>query len=274
VAERPDADRQSFAEATRIRPAGDGTFDTELSRYWSVGPRPHGGYLLVLLANAATSVAADALRDAVEPLAVSAQFLRPPELGPALLRTDVRKTGKTATVVNASLEQDGRSCVEAVVTAGRLPAEQPLYADLPDLAAEPPPDAIEIGKRMETGPHHVSKACDVRLDPRGAGFLERRTDDPLRLRMWVRPLDGEPDVLFALLAGDISMPVTFNLGRFGWTPTVQLTALLRARPAPGWLRIEMAATAVHGEWFDEEATVIDSSGRLVCQARQLALTAR
>jgi hypothetical protein len=29
---------------------------------------------------------------------------------------------------------------------------------------------------------------------------------------------------------------------------------------------------VHGQWFDEDATVIDSAGRLVCQARQLALT--
>ncbi len=67
-------------------------------------------------------------------------------------------------------------------------------------------------------------------------------------------------------------PVVFNVdGRFGWAPTVQLTALLRAHPAAGWLRLESRATVVAGAWFDEDVTVIDSAGRLICQARQLAL---
>ena len=93
------------------------------------------------------------------------------------------------------------------------------------------------------------------------------------LRCWVRPRGEPTDVLFALLAGDIMAPTVFNLGgRVGWAPTVQLTALLRARPAPGWLRIEARTTAVAGDWFDEDATVVDAAGRLVCQARQLALS--
>ena len=110
------------------------------------------------------------------------------------------------------------------------------------------------------------------MDRESATFLDRRTDGPLTLKLWARPIDEQPDPYFALLAGDLSMPVTFNLGRFGWSPTVQLTALLRARPAPGWLRIHVTCQAVHGQWFDEDATVIDAAGRLVCQARQLALT--
>jgi len=52
---------------------------------------------------------------------------------------------------------------------------------------------------------------------------------------------------------------------------VQLTALLRTRPAPGWLRVQAEARAVHDRWFDEDHTVVDSAGRLVCQARQLAI---
>jgi hypothetical protein len=64
----------------------------------------------------------------------------------------------------------------------------------------------------------------------------------------------------------------FNLGgRVGWAPTVQLTALLRARPAPGWLRIEARTASAVGEWFDEDVAVVDAAGHLVCQARQLAL---
>ena len=35
---------------------------------------------------------------------------------------------------------------------------------------------------------------------------------------------------FALLCGDVSAPVTFGVNRFGWAPTVQLTAYLRGIP--------------------------------------------
>lgn len=98
---------------------------------------------------------------------------------------------------------------------------------------------------------------------------------------WVRPRGEEPDVLFALMSGDILPPTVFNLGgSLGWAPTVQLTALLRARPAPGWLRVESRSGAVaspsagggvSSAQFDEDVTVVDAHGRTVCQARQLAL---
>jgi hypothetical protein len=65
----------------------------------------------------------------------------------------------------------------------------------------------------------------------------------------------------------------FNLGAFGWAPTVELTVLLRAVPAPGWLRVEARTHSVAGGWFDEEARAWDSTGRLVAQSRQLALAA-
>ena len=82
---------------------------------------------------------------------------------------------------------------------------------------------------------------------------------------------GRTDVLFALLCGDVSAPVTFGVNRFGWAPTVQLTAFLRARPADGWLRVLCTTTQIGQEWFDEDHVVVDSAGRIVVQSRQLAL---
>jgi hypothetical protein len=73
------------------------------------------------------------------------------------------------------------------------------------------------------------------------------------------------------MASDVSPPVILNLGRSGWAPTVQLTALLRAEPAPGWLRVQTSSRCVGARWFDEEAVVTDSTGALVCQSRQLAV---
>jgi hypothetical protein len=117
----------------------------------------------------------------------------------------------------------------------------------------------------------LAKGCDVRLDPATAGYLNGRTGDPPLVRLWVRPRHGLADPFFVLLAGDVNPPVVFNLGRVGWSPTVQLTALLRTRPAPGWLRVVVESRSVHEAWFDSDATVIDSQGRLTAQARQLAL---
>lgn len=267
-----------FSSASKVRSLGDGTFTADLSPDWTVGNRPHGGYLLALMGRTAMQVAtsaggtdgADA--GALDPVAVSAQFLRSPEIGPVLLRTELRKYGRTAAVIAVNLEQRGRSCVESMITVGRMADEPPAWSDLPDMPAKPPADALDMATVPGASAFKLSRTCEVRLDQANTGFLHGRAGDPLRLRMWARPRNEQPDVLFGLVAADISMPVTVNLGRFGWSPTVQLTALLRSRPAPGWLRVEVGCRAVHGQWFDEDALVIDSTGRLICQSRQLALT--
>jgi acyl-Coa thioesterase superfamily protein/acyl-CoA thioesterase superfamily protein len=262
-----------FTTASRVRSLGDGTFAANLSSPWTIGGKPHGGFLVALLARAAVAAAGTG-SPVTDPLTVSAQFLRAPELGPVLLRTEVRKNGRQTTVVGVQLEQRGQSCVEGVVTTGRLPRERAAWSDLPNLPAEPPGNALDIASLPMASIFKLIEGCDVRLDPNGAGFLHGQTNDPPRLRLWARPRNEQVDPFFALLVGDIAPPVTFNLGRFGWSPTVQLTGLLRSRPAPGWLRVQVDCKAVHGPWFDADATVVDSTGRLICQSRQLALSAK
>lgn len=264
-------DPGSFEFATSVRSLGDGTLTADLRHEWSIGNHPHGGFLLALLARAATVVLGEHGDPAAEPLVVSAEFLSAPAIGPALLRTDLRKVGRRATVVGVRLEQRGRSCVEATVTTGRLPARRPEWTDVAAMPAEPPPRAVPLLADSGDGVFNLAKGCDVRLDPATAGYLSGRTGDPPRLRLWVRPRQGLPDPYFLLLAGDINPPVVFNLGRVGWAPTVQLTALVRTRPATGWLRVQVDCRSLQESWFDSDATVVDSSGRVVCQARQLAL---
>ncbi|MTD56715.1 thioesterase family protein [Amycolatopsis pithecellobii] len=261
----------AFDVACAVRSLGDGTLTADLRQEWAIGHHPHGGFLLSLIAKAAVAVLAEQGDPAAEPLVVSAEFLRAPAIGPVLLRTDVRKLGRRATVVAVRLEQRGRSCVEATVTVGRLPVRRPDWTDLGPMPVEPPPRAIPLGGDTPEGAFNLAKGCDVRLDPATAGYLTGRVTDPPRLRLWVRPRHSAPDPYFVLLAGDVNPPVVFNLGRVGWAPTVQLTALLRARPAGGWLRVQVESRTVQESWFDSDATVVDSAGRLVCQARQLAL---
>ncbi|WP_370932331.1 thioesterase family protein [Amycolatopsis sp. cg13] len=261
----------AFDAATAVRSLGDGTFTATLRSEWAIAVHPHGGFLVALLAKTAAAALRERGDATVDPLAVSTEFLHAPALGPVLLRTDVRKVGRRVSVVAVSLEQRGRACVEARVTVGRLPMRRSEWTDLPQMPAEPPSSALQLGKDTPEGPFHLSAACDVRLDPATAGFVSGRAGDPPRLRMWARPRVGQPDVYFALLAGDLNPPVVANLGRHGWAPTVQMTSLVRTRPAPGWLRILVEARSVHEPWFDSDATVVDAQGRLVAQVRQLAL---
>lgn len=271
-----------FADACEPRSLGDGTFTASLRSEWSIGGHPHGGFLVALIARTATAMLAHHGDIAAEPLSVSAEFLRAAHLGPVLLRTEIRKAGRQTTVVAVRLEQRGRTCIESMVTVGRLPKQRALWSDLPVLPAEPPANAISLGDNMGHGVFRLAEDCEVRIDASTAPFLTgRRLRLPsgprepipsLRLRLWVRPRSADADPYFALLAGDINPPVPFSLGRAGWSPTVQMTSFVRTRPAPGWLRVQVDCRAVYGNWFDSDATVLDSSGQLVCQARQLAIT--
>nr|WP_261871294.1 thioesterase family protein [Mycobacterium marinum] len=119
---------------------------------------------------------------------------------------------------------------------------------------------------------HLGAGCDVRplastLQTPASGWGGRAPT----FQMWARPRGVAPDALFALMCGDLSVPVTFAVGRTGWAPTVQLTAILRALPTDGWLRIVATCVGIGQGWFDEDHIVVDQAGRIVVQTRQLAM---
>lgn len=276
-----------FVTASQPRSLGDGTFTTTLRSEWSISGHPHGGFTLALLARAAMLTAAEQDGISGDPVAISAEFLRGAGLGPALLRTEVRKVGRQTSVIEAHLEQRGRSCVEARVVIGRLPAQKAGWSDLPVMPPEPPPNAVPLLEDVPgfgSAVYRLVQDCDVRIDSGSAAHLVRKPSRSMpqrdrqpaypqpHMRLWVRPRTADVDVFFALLAGDINPPIPYLIGRTGWSPSVQMTGLIRARPVPGWLRVQVDSRAVSGHWFDSDATVLDSSGQLVCQLRQLAIT--
>jgi acyl-CoA thioesterase len=254
------------ATAVRRRDGDEARYDVELDAGWSIGGKPNGGYLMAVLARAAL----DAV-DRPHPLAVSGHFLRPPSGGPAEVRVEVVKAGRTASTVRATLWQDEKACLDTLVTAGELAGGPVDYAAV-DMPRMPSPE--ECRSRADA-PFHVELLdhVDVLLDPATAPFPEQN-GVPM-IQGWMRFRDGaDADELALTLAVDAMPPTVFHLGKFGWAPTVELTFLLRGAPAPGWLAFRAAATLVADGWFDEEALVWDSTGRLVAQSRQLALLGR
>jgi Acyl-CoA thioesterase C-terminal domain len=112
---------------------------------------------------------------------------------------------------------------------------------------------------------------DLRVDPATTGWFVGRPGGRLEMRGWVRFADGRAaDPLALLQVVDALPPTSFELGLASWAPTVELTVYLRGVPAPGWLAVVVRGQLWQGGWFDEDAEVWDSAGRLVAQSRQLA----
>lgn len=288
---------------------GAGRYQVELLRAWEAdGAKQHGGVLLAVATNAAlTALAGVGSRDDMTPggrgrdgrardgraqeegpgerwwpLAVSAVFVRAGSTGAAEATTEVLGDGalgpefgdQPVRVVRSTLRQGGEVLVDTTVTAGRPPAStRPPPALRPGsrLAPAPPPELVERAPRPSGPP--LASACEVVIDPSTTAYRRKERAEPA-MRGWVRPRGADPDALFALFAGDIMPTGLFNFGLVGWAPTVQLTALLRAAPAPGWLRVETETRTIAGGWFDEDVTVFDAEDRLICQARQLARSPR
>jgi acyl-Coa thioesterase superfamily protein/acyl-CoA thioesterase superfamily protein len=272
-----------FTDAMALTPAGDGVYDGELNEHWTIGPKVHGGAMLALCANAAVnehsrgqegSDSGVHTSGAVQPIAVSGNFLWAPDPGPMRVVTTVRKRGRRVSLIDVELNQDNRTAVRAAVTLG-----DPEHHVLPLLSVNPvvslmtpdPPPGLEPigpGHPMEDIVH-LAHGCDIR--PSLTTFTPRTDGGPPVIEYWVRPKGVAPDVLFALLCGDVSAPVTFGVNRTGWAPTVQLTAYLRALPADGWLRVLCTTVQIGQDWFDEDHIVVDCEGRIIVQSRQLAM---
>lgn len=266
-------DLRGIAAATVMTPAGDGRWATTVDSGWSIGGRANGGYLLAVLAAAAM---ASTGRDL--PLSVSAVFTRPPQFGPAEAVVEPVRAGRTVTAVRVRVEQDGTPCAEALVSVGDGDAfgDVPLWQGVRPVDLPAPEHCLAAVPRLPDGtPVPLLEQLEIRVDPAGAGWFSGRPGGVPEIRAWVREHgDLPPSPLAVIAATDVLPPVVFELGLFGWSPTVEMTVNLRSVPAPGWLRMRTRADLVADGWFDENVDVWDSTGRLVAQARQLARVGR
>ncbi len=133
----------------------------------------------------------------------------------------------------------------------------------------------DAGSVVIPGSSAIADRLDVRLDPATAGWAVGAPSGKGEMRGWFGLADGrDADPLSLLLAVDALPPTSFELGLKGWTPTVELTAHIRCRPAPGPLRVSITTRNLAGGFLEEDAEVWDSADRLVAQSRQLARAPR
>lgn len=269
-------DMFEYDRATRVTAGGEpGVFDAAVDPGWTVGDKPNGGYLLGLMARAAVAAVADAGGAHADPLAATAHYLRAPDIGDVEVRCEVLRLGRGASQVRATLRQDAAVCVDATFTLGTLPdpPAEPYWTARELLAVAPRDECQRIPAAREGSPFVVPimDRTDLRLDPAVLGFARGEPSGDANLRGWISFADGRPvDPIGLLFFADALPPATFELVMSGWVPTLSLTVYVRARPAPGPLRISQSAHSIDDGRVDETCEVWDSSGRLVAQATQLA----
>lgn len=260
-----------FASDTEVRARGEGRYDAEIRPGWDVVGNANGGYLLSLVARAMSDAAGRP-----DPVTVTAHYLSPGRPGPADISVEVVKRGRTFTTATGSLHADGKRLLHVLGTFGDVSTPigpERVEAAPPEL---PPPDRCFAVEPTETFPPPFMGRVDLRLHPDDAGLLSGTPSGQLRVRGWFRLHNGEPiDTLGLLLAVDSFPPTAFNARLpVAWTPTIELTAHVRARPAPDWLRCAFTTRFVTGGFLEEDGEVWDHTGRLVAQSRQLALIPR
>ncbi len=272
----PEPEDLSFDAATAVQPTGDpALFVADVHHLWTVGDKPNGGYLLALLGRAARIAARSAGSPDWEVLSSSITYLRPPELGPATVRTMLLRSGRTAAQVRAVLVQGGHDLVDAVFVLGVLP-EEPVarYDGTAPFHAPEPEDCVRLTPAIPTGVYvGIMDVLELRLDPATLPFTASPppAGSPAELRGWTRFADGRgPDALSLLFSADAIPPATLMIGSTGWVPTLQMAGYVRAHPAPGWLAIRMTAGLVADGMVDETCDLWDSRGHLVGQSTQLA----
>lgn len=263
-----------FDRDTAVTLREPGVYDIDLSAGWTILGAVNGGYLLAVLGRAL----ADALPHR-DPFSISAHYLTASRPGPAVVRTDVIRTGRTLSTGQASLFQyddQGREVERIRVLAS--------YGDLDTLpddvrtTAEPPAiPALEQCFGPKDGPAPVSDSSAIadrlmlKLDPSTLGWALGSPSGKGEMRAWFGLADGrDADPFSLLLAVDALPPTAFELGLSGWVPTVELTAHVRSCPAPGPLRVSITTRNLAGGFLEEDAEVWDSADRLVAQSRQLA----
>ncbi|MDT4914126.1 MAG: hypothetical protein QOC66_3254 [Pseudonocardiales bacterium] len=258
-----------FSAVTALRPDGPGRFTADVHPEWTIGGKPNGGYLLGMLGRAAASVGPHE-----HVIAASAHYLRSPEPGPAVIEAQVLRAGRSASQVRVQLRQGDELCIEALVTTSVLDATTQAYWS--DGAPTPGTESFEESIRLpSTNPRGLTVSImdqvDLRLEPASFGFARGRPSGRGELRGWLTLPHGEPfDPCSLIYAVDAFPPATFDIEMTGWVPTLELTAYVRALPAPGPVRVLQKAQLIDAQRVDEACWVWDCTGRLVASGTQLA----
>jgi acyl-CoA thioesterase len=261
----------TFHTATAVEPAGAGCYRATIAEGWDIAGNANGGYLLAIAARAITEATGRP-----DPLTITGHFLAPGRPGSISIDVVQHRVGGRHATASATLIAGDRPLLVALATATDLSlASGPEKVDTVPPSVPPPEHCVPI-EPTDTFPPPFMGRVELRLHPEDAGFFEGTRSGQARMRGWFRLREGELlDAHALIVATDAFPPTVFNADLpVAWTPTVELTAHVRARPGSGWLRCAFATRFITGGYLEADGEIWDGDGRLIAQSRQLALVPR
>jgi len=145
-AETGELDR--FDAATAVTEVGDGRYAATLDADYAVLGNPNGGYLLAVLARAATTNLVAGGTDHPDCIAGSASFVRATTVGEAEVELAILRRGARVSHVRATLRQRGQVTVDAELACGRLPDEPDVSYELECPVGSPTSRSASGGQSM------------------------------------------------------------------------------------------------------------------------------
>jgi acyl-CoA thioesterase len=194
----------SFAKDTAIEPIGDGRWRARLDDRWQSLIALHGGYAAAIVVRALLAElepSGQALRN------VTTRFVRSPQAGPAEVRIEVERQGRSVSFASGRLVQDDRTVLLVAATFA-APTTSGLRWEEHRRPRRSGPPPAGLPRFSGTGRVDHFHQVDVRLDPDVVPFSGQGS---AWIGAWMRPLDGEPvDVPWLVAAGDVLPPASFS----------------------------------------------------------------
>lgn len=251
----------SIEQALAVHRASANLIEALVCPGWDIFGIPHGGYLAGLAGAAVLEATGKP-----DIFSITIHYLRKAAEGPMSFVVEPVGESRRFTSVRATAMQGDRAVLSISASLG----DRDAFSG-PQWAASPPwnPREANLSPVAPPGLPAVTERMRLRVDLDTTAFITGERRETAELRATVEP--SRIDQLAALIACDITAPAAWNvLGREGWVPTVELTAHVRNRPAPGPLGIDVRTTQIDGGFLEEDALVHDAEGRLIVQSRQLA----
>ena len=263
--------RVLYDESLSLVPRDEGRFDVVIHDAWSIAGIPNGGYLTAILGRACVEHGPHP-----DLTNLSAYFLAPAKPGPARVEVETLRIGKRSSCYQARLMQGESEAVRAILLCGDFDRFDGPDWHLEPAPTYPDPDAcVPMRSDLSVKPK-IHDNLMARLLPEHMGFTRGEPSGEAEHGGWLRFTDGREPALDCLpFFADAIPPTSFSLmGRIGWTPTLELSVQLRARPKPGWVQIRMRTQHMNAGHFEEDVELWDAEKNLVAVARQRAMIAR
>jgi len=249
-----------FDRTLAVRPSNEseaGRFDVELDETWASLRGVHGGYMTALAVRAAEL---EAPGRAVRTIATT--FLRPAEVGPAVLHVEQLRSGRSFSTVAVELSQQNRPITNTRITLlgetpGRNWSDSVLDRPAPRercVPFTPPPSVRHFGQ------------AELLLDP---ATIPVGDGSPARIAGYVRPLEVRPvDAAWLAVIGDYFPPSPFRrfdppIGGVSIDYTVHIHEL--PDPEVDWLEGVFTARTSVGGIALERGTLALPGGALVAE---------